>query len=356
MQKGLRGNMKKKWIVVLLLTAAVLALSACGKKEKGRFSYDLKDYVEKLGEYTGLEYNEEDTAVKDEEIEAEVKAFLSAYPERVEGRPVEEGDIVNIDFEGKKDGVAFEGGTSKGFDLTIGSKRFIPGFEDGLIGKKIGETVDLDLTFPKDYDNEELKGAKVVFTVKINHIQAPLKEITDALVSQKTEVKTVAAFKELINETIAERKKISLQTQLMEKVVKETVFKGLPKELETYYGDQFKLYYENIAKANQISLEDLITKQYKITQEEFDKRAGEYFKFMGEQRLVVESIAEGEKLSVSDKEYEEELEKLFKSSNPAPNTDKKAFEETVGADNIKNTVLTRKVVDLMIEKGKPVKK
>ena len=177
-----------KKTISLLLSCALLCLilTGCGKEKADTDSakYDrilykngLEQYV-KLGNYKEIaidtdseEYQEiynslisEDTADND----------LYSDTQITEGT-VQNGDIANIDYEGKKDGVAFEGGTSAGYDLTIGSGTFIPGFEEGLIGKKIGSTVDLNVTFPENYQSEELAGQPVVFTVKINYVKQPMK-------------------------------------------------------------------------------------------------------------------------------------------------------------------------------------
>ena len=229
------------------------------------------DYIEKLAEYKGLEYSKVDTEATDAEIEDRVKSFLSNYPEKITDRAVKKGDTVNIDFEGKKDGVAFDGGTAKGFDLTIGSNSFIPGFEDGLIGKKPGETVDLNLKFPDDYKSEELKGAKVVFTVKINYIvgEAP-KELTDELVKANTEFKTAAEYKADIKAKLEESKKNEAKAnttrELLEKVVTESAIKSVPKAAEDKYYNQIMGYWKNVADKYGIELKDLVTKQFNITE------------------------------------------------------------------------------------------
>ena len=213
--------MKKRVYLMTAISAVAIALTACGGNAGNNKSasvssasgsattskttsatgaalvFNTADYIEKLADYKGLEYNKMDTDVTDAEIDERVKEFLKNFPEKITDRAVKKGDTVNIDYIGKKDGVAFDGGTANGTDLTIGSGLFIPGFEDGLIDKKPGETVELNLKFPDDYKNsEELKGAKVVFTVKINYIAGDIpKELTDKLVKANTEFKTTAEYK-----------------------------------------------------------------------------------------------------------------------------------------------------------------
>lgn len=139
--------------------------------QAGAITYDVENCVQ-LGEYMGLEVSLGSYEVTEESLKSTIESTLASYPsyEDTDKTTVEEGDVVNIDYEGLKDGVAFEGGTAQGSNLEIGSNSFIDGFEDGLIGKKVGEDVKLDLTFPEDYDNEELAGQAVVFNVKINKI------------------------------------------------------------------------------------------------------------------------------------------------------------------------------------------
>ena len=186
----------------MVLLAAVLSVSAgaCGKENQknsqaddnqtdtqdekqdakeetskaDQVSYDIKKSVT-LGDYIGLKVSlPNEYKVTKEQVEdyALSMAQYNAQPvyKDTNKKTVEEGDIVNIDYEGKKDGEAFEGGTASGYHLEIGSDNFIDGFEDGLIGAKVGQTLDLNLTFPENYPSTDLAGAAVVFTVKVNKI------------------------------------------------------------------------------------------------------------------------------------------------------------------------------------------
>ena len=136
-----------------------------------------------LGEYKGLKLEAEKSEVTDEMVESSLKSAFSMNPlmKEVTDRAVQEGDTANIDYEGKfaDTKVAFDGGTAQGYDLKIGSGSFIDGFEDGLIGVGIGETVDLNLTFPENYGSEDLAGKDVIFTVKVNSIKVADTEPSD---------------------------------------------------------------------------------------------------------------------------------------------------------------------------------
>ena len=172
-----------------------------------RPDYTASDYVE-LGEYKGLTVKIAPIEVTDEEILAQISANAgSDAMEDVTEGTVEEGDTANIDYVGKLDGEAFDGGTAKGYDLEIGSGTFIDGFEDGLVGVKIGDTVDLTLTFPESYPSEELAGKETVFTVTVNSVKR-MKELTSDLVSTITdgEYTDVDAYKESVKETLIKNK------------------------------------------------------------------------------------------------------------------------------------------------------
>jgi hypothetical protein len=194
--------MKKKTLGLLAAVLSVAMLAGCGAKDTGNGTgtatgagtestalkdMDVDKYVT-LGEYKGLEVSVDTVEVDEDEWDTLVNNVyygnITAENGGITDRAVETGDTVNIDYEGKKDGVAFDGGTDQGYDLTIGSGQFIAGFEDGLIGVMPGETVDLDLTFPENYGNADLAGQAVVFTVTVNYIQpAQDGEFSDEVIS-----------------------------------------------------------------------------------------------------------------------------------------------------------------------------
>lgn len=319
--------------------------------------FNTADYIEKLADYKGLEYNKMDTGVTDNEVEEKVKAFLKNYPEKITDRAIKKGDTVNIDYVGKKDGVAFDGGTANGFDLAIGSGSFIEGFEEGLIGKKPGETVDLNLTFPKDYHSEELKGAKVVFTVKINYIvgETPT-ELTDELVKANTEFKTAAEYKADIKAKLETRKKDeakqSAVRELLEKVVTASAIKSVPKEAEDRYYTQIMDYWTNVATQYGSELKDFVQNQFKLSEKDFETEVRTQAVAAAKQLLVVRAIAEAENLNISDKEYQAGLNSYYENSGAKGNMELSAFEENFGKGRISDLILTDKVGNFLIENSK----
>ena len=375
--------MKKRVYLMTAISAVVVALTACGGNAGNNKSssatsasgsavssnatgtaieFNPADYIEKLADYKGLEYTKQDVSATDAEVEEKVKSFLEAYPEKITDRAVQKGDTVNIDFEGKKDGVAFDGGTAKGFDLTIGSNSFIPGFEDGLIGKKPGETVDLNLKFPDDYKNsEELKGAKVIFTVKVNYIvgKAPT-ELTDELVKANTEFKTAVEYKDDARKKIETRKndeaKETAQRELLEKVVTTSAIKSVPKAAEEKYYNQVIDYWNNVATQYGMELKDLITNQFKITEEEFEAEVKKQAELSARILVVVRAIAEAEKLEISDDEYKAALNTYYENSNAKDAMDLATYEKQVGKESLMDIILNDKVGTFLMENGKEASK
>ena len=205
----MRFKMQKRLIAAIAVCALSVSAIGCGsgtgtaKNSKIR-SYDVEKYVT-LGDYDGMEVEVAgDFDVSDDEVVDYINGMLTYYPsyEDTDKQTVEEGDCVNIDYEGKKDGVAFDGGTAQGYVLEIGSGTFIEGFEEGLIGVNVGDTVDLNLTFPENYQSADLAGADVVFTVTVNKIvkkvEASYDQLTDEYVASNLNYESVDA---LYNET-----------------------------------------------------------------------------------------------------------------------------------------------------------
>ena len=195
-----------------------------------------------LGDYKGLEVVSTVQSIGDEEVDSYIEYMLSSTSgelEEVTDRDViENGDVANIDYVGKKDGVAFDGGTAEGYDLGIGSGSFIPGFEEGLVGVKKGETVDIELTFPENYHAPDLAGAEVVFTVTVNGIYKEIKpEFNDAFVAELAieNVSTMEEYRSYLKNMMEENEKQyalqDVQTQLLAMVTENATVSGTPQEL-----------------------------------------------------------------------------------------------------------------------------
>ena len=218
--------------------AAAQSTAAPAEEAPKRPEYRGLDFIS-LGDYKGLTAEVDPIEITDEDIDErinqEIRNSEEASETLTEGT-VEEGDIANIDFTGKKDGVAFDGGTAEGYDLEIGSGSFIDGFEDGLIGVAIGDTVDLNLTFPEQYGNADLAGQDVVFTVKVNSVSRA-KDMDDELASLLSdgEAATVDEYREyvkgILEEEALENRKAQVEADLLGQAAENITVDSYPQDL-----------------------------------------------------------------------------------------------------------------------------
>lgn len=290
---------------------------AAEEKDYGPMVHELNlaDYVT-LGEYKGLTAAFDKYEPTDEDIEAAIESSLerAATDKEVTGRPVAEGDIVNIDYEGKKDGVAFDGGTAQGYDLTIGSHSFIEGFEDGLIGAEVGQTLDLDLTFPENYHSEELAGQAVVFTVRVNAIKEKVTpELTDEIVpTLDADCKTVEEYRNTVRENIIKNAentaKQNTKDELLKQAVANAEIKSVPEGLIEEKTDTAQASALNYANSYGVSLEDFVSQAMGVTMEEFEEQSKQYAEEDARSALVIAAIAEAEGLTISDEEAKAQIE------------------------------------------------
>lgn len=361
--------MKKRWILVLAL-AGVLALSAgCGEKEKvetkdtseetSEETGEYKSKVVKLGNYKGVKAEAVSTEVTEEEIQAEIDALLAFYPDSrpIEGKTVvENGDIVHIDFVGKLDGEPFEGGSSQeeGYDLTIGSHSFIDGFEEGLIGKEIGNTYDLNLTFPDPYkNNPDLAGKDVVFEVTVHGIIEYVDaEWTDEFVQKYTEYDSIDAYMEGTRTTLEEDKVRNQPSEweyrVIQAVIEDSEFDCDEEELESLT-ENIVQEYQMYASMYGMEMADFL--QYYmdgISEEEFRQQARERAEFQLKNQLVVDTISAAENISLTEEEYQEGLKNLaeqYGAESP------EAFEEQYGRETVEDGIIYDKTIDFVVEQA-----
>lgn len=276
-------------------------------------SIDPDDYIE-LGQYKGLNVTRMMTEITPEDIEAEYKENLEYLlkPEEVTDRDeVKEGDTVNIDFTGKIDGEAFEGGSAKGYDLTIGSGQFIAGFEEGLIGKKVGEETALDLTFPKNYPNDKgLEGKPVVFEVSVNSIKRSPKP-TDDNIKEATDGKfaTIEEYKRSIKESL-EKSAVDYADSTMYKDLWEQVVdnaklkKDIPEELTKDKMDIIAENAKSYASMYGLEWDGYLAQVVGKTQEEFNAEAMEYASKAAKESLVLMELAKVENIEITQEEFD----------------------------------------------------
>ena len=316
-----------------------------------RPDYKASDYVE-LGEYKGLTVKIAPIEVTDEEILAQIKADAGsdALEEITEGT-VEEGDTANIDYVGKLDGEAFDGGTAKGYDLEIGSGTFIDGFEDGLIGAKIGDTIDLTLIFPENYGSEELAGKETVFTVTVNSVKR-MKELTDEVVSTLTdgEYTDVATYKESIKETLLKSKEDSrdneIKSDILSQISANCTIKDYPQEMLDYGLTNMQNAYKQMAAQYDMEYADLLQNYFGMTEEQFNEEALSAVKQNLSAEMYLKAIAEKEGIEISEEDYEAACQRYADTYGYDSADDlKAAYDE----DTIRISALQDKVLDFLEE-------
>ena len=313
------------------------------------FTLILKPEV-KLGKYTGLGVKKEEAKVTKKEIEESIDHMRSHYAENVtkDGK-VANGDIAIIDFEGFKDGVAFAGGKAENYSLTIGSNSFIPGFEEQIIGMEKGEEKELNLTFPEDYHAEELKGAPVVFKVKVNEIKEVKvpeldKDFFEDLGMEGIDSKE--ALEKQVEENIKTRKESELENkyldELLEAAAKNTEVDIPDVMIEEEIDRMLKQYEENLNMQG-ITLEQFYkftNSDEKALRDQMKEEAGKRVKF----RLMLEEIAKAEKFDMSDKDAEKEAEELASKYQMTKDEFLKQFG---GIEMIKYDLEMRKAIDVL---------
>lgn len=303
--------MKKRMTAVMagVCMAAVVAFAGCAPKEIEN------DYVKITG-YKGIEVdNVKKTKVTDADVDTQLENMRQSYATYtdVTDRAVQDGDTVTIDYSGKKDGVAFEGGTAQDQQLEIGSGTFIDGFEEGIIGHKTGESFDLNLTFPDNYRNEELSGQPVVFSVTLKKIQQKnLPEVNDDFVTMvKGEKTTVSEYKKEIKEMLelkAESDYQSAKQSAIEKTLMENVeVKKYPEKKVEEYTEMMKSQYQQIADAMQVEYADVIQQYTGMDEKTFETELDKQIKDVIKRQEALDLIAKEEGVSVSDKDIDQWL-------------------------------------------------
>ena len=268
-----------------------------------------------LGEYKGLEVAKQEISATDEEIDAEIKKEQekNAKEINIEDRAVEEGDTATIDYEGFVDGVAFEGGKGENHPLVIGSHSFIPGFEEGLIGKKLGEECDVEVTFPEEYHAKELAGKAAVFKCKINKITAKeLPELDDEFASEVSDYDTLAEYRESISKQICEKKEAEAKTERENELVKKAIENAAMDIPEAMIESTARQLGEEFAQ--RLQMQGMNIGQYfqytGLTAEKYIEQLKPQAKNRIETRLVLEAISKAENIEVSQEEIDAELQKM----------------------------------------------
>lgn len=345
--KKRKGYEMKKIKIVSLVLISVLLLMGCSSKGANDIG-NLEKYI-KLGQYKELKYSPTAKPVSEEEINAAIENMLSAYKEDVsiKDRPIKDGDLVNIDYKGLLNGTPFDGGTAQGYDLKIGSNSFIPGFESQLIGVKVGEKVDLNLTFPKEYQSAELAGKEVVFEVTVNDIKEEvLPKLTDEFVKEKFGFDDIAAYKESVKSNLQDEADFPDKLSLLESATANSEILEYPKDKLAKNIEATKIQLEQNAASSGMKPEEFLQNYLQMTMEEFEKES----KVQAEKSLATEltvlAIAEAEDLNISDAEFDKLLDTYTQRFNL------KSSEELInmyGEEAVRKQAIYEKVMDFLVE-------
>ena len=318
-----------------------------------RPEYNAKDYVT-VGTYKGLAAEVTKTEISDADVEGEMNIDLEmaveekALYEQVTEGTVADGDIVNIDYEGKIDGEAFDGGTGN-YDLEIGSGSFIPGFEEQLVGMTVGDTIDINVTFPDSY-YEELAGKEAVFTVTANYIKKT-PETNDELVSKATdgEYETIADYlayeKQKLTDQAEQSRKSEAYNELMTQLFNTFTINSLPEELVDYSLANARNQYIQMAQMYGMTYEDLVA-AYGVDQTTFEGYLKEDIETSLKQEMVLNAIAEEENITVSDTEYQEGAQRYAESYGYES---VESFEEAYSQNDIRTSLLMNKVMEFVYD-------
>ena len=398
--------MKKNLSVLLVVAMAVTSLTACGSKSEEAASdaasggssteaaatagsndiaslqnldklevkaldeINPSDYIT-LGEYKGLTVEVAPASVTDEDVDGYINNLIEANPAKTEitDRPIQKGDIANIDYEGKyaDTGVAFEGGTAQGFDLDIGSGMFIPGFEDGLVGVNLGDTVDLDLTFPEEYGSKDLAGKKVVFTVKVNKISEKSKEPTDEWAAGlgMEGVTNLEQLKETSKKQLTEEAeathKADVESAVIDKVIEISEYKDFPQEVLNYYLIQENQQLENYAQmytayGQPTTASDIVRMTMQNTapdQSDPDAFLKNMVNEVAQQFITFAAIAKNENLAISDEDVENYLKEAFDAGSTGYSS-LYELKGDVDSKTIKEGLMADKVVGFLVDNANVV--
>ena len=308
-----------------------------------------------LGKYKGVTVTKIDTSVSDEEVDAEVETQRNNNARTVSvERPIENGDTAVIDFEGFVDDVAFEGGKGENYDLEIGSHSFIDTFEDQLVGKVAGDDVEVNVTFPEQYQAEELAGKPAVFKVKIHEVKAKeLPELDDEFAQDVSEFDTLAEYKEDVKKKLTERKEADAhrtkEDEAIEKIIDDAKM-DIPQAMIDNPGNSMINDFANNMMQQGLSMEQYM--QFTgMTMDKFKEQVRPDAVKRIQSSLVLEQIAKEENIEVSDADVDAEIEKMAK--NYGMEADKlKEYMGDAEKESMKKDLAINKAVELVMSNVK----
>ncbi|WP_437791656.1 trigger factor [Macrococcoides caseolyticum] len=308
-----------------------------------------------LGDYKGLEVEKEDTEVTEEDLNKAIEADLARKAELVvkEEDEVAEGDVVNLDFDGYVNEEAFEGGKAEGYDLEIGSGQFIPGFEEQLVGTKVGDEKDVTVTFPEEYHAEELAGKEAVFKVKINEVKSKeVPELDDEMAKELDEsVDSVDAYKEKYKKDLQEQKTLQAENNMKESLIAQAVENAkvdIPEAMINTELDRMMQEFEQ-----RIAQQGLNLELYYQFSGQTEEQLKESMKADAEARvktnLTLAAIAKAENIEISDTDVDAELSKMSEQFGLSVDDIKAALGN---GEVLKDDLRIQKAIDVLVKESK----
>lgn len=359
--------MKKKMYLAVLALALALTATACGnntgdgsnvkneqtdkKKADTRLVSvkDLEKYV-KLGEYKGITLDKVVSVISEDDLAAQIDENLMKAAEEISGG-AEMGDLVTINFVGTKDGEAFDGGTANNYDLTLGSGGMIPGFEDGIVGMKKGETKDLNLTFPEDYHEPSFAGEDVVFKITCQKVRRKA-ELTDEWAAKQGDYKSADAYRTAIKTQMEEAAQKAAEEELKNsawlRVVDSSEVLEYPQEDIEKQKKEYRKITQRFADQAKMELEEFVKSQ-NMTMEQFEASTQQYAELIVKQDLVIQAILDAENISLNDEECLEIQEELIKNSG---SKDLAEMIDRYGQEGVDEAIGLLRVEDFILKNAK----
>lgn len=305
----------------------------------------------KLGDYKKLGVKKTEVKVAEKDIKDVLENIAAAYAEKkVVKRAAKMSDEVIIDFTGKKDGKAFEGGSAHDYTLGLGSKSFIPGFEEGIVGHEVGDKFDIDLTFPKDYHAKEMAGKKVVFEVLLKQISEVVKpKLDDELAKKCGPFKTIDELKADIKKNLAAQNEHKVEEKYKDDLVEALVKKSKVSAPEILISDQLRFIKDDISRnaaAQGLTFEDYL-KQVGQKEEDWEKEARKIAEARVKASLVLQILARDQKITVPDSEVSAKIAELKDVYKKSPEALKNLKDPRVRQD-IKNRMTIEKTMEFLI--------
>lgn len=367
--------MKKKLYLAVLATCMMLAWNGCGNDketaendtaaeqteqtsdaadsdESGSTRLVSVDNVEKyvtIAEYKGIALDHSVAEVTDENVEKRVAQNLQGKSEEVTDKDavIQNGDTATINFVGTKDGVAFEGGTANNYDLVIGSGTMIPGFEEGILGMKKGETKDITVTFPKNYQSSELAGQEAVFQITVQSFKRP-PELTDTWAAANTDYKTAdeyrASVRTQLEQEAQDQAESSLRSTAWTTVYSNSEVVEYPEKDIEEATQEFRSQIEAYAKQGNMELEDFVKSQG-VSMDDFEAQCQQYAQNKVKQNLIIQGIMDAEGMTLEDEEslaIQNELVEKYASGDLAALIDtygQVAVDETIGLIRVEDFII-----------------